>query len=142
METSFISLNHGWNADPNAPDPKIVLQSNELLLSFAVNAFQFPRFVEGSICTIRFKQGWRYRLGTTNDEGWYRGDCRFSSLAPAWGEFYEVSGNLLLQSAPQDWVVAAVAEPGSHHYLFYLKDHTFECDAGSYQVHLPLQAPL
>jgi hypothetical protein len=46
----------------------------------------------------------RYRLGNTNDEGWYRGQCRFSKLAPAWGEFYEVEGDPLMDKAPDDWV--------------------------------------
>jgi hypothetical protein len=29
-------------------------------------------------------------LGRTNDEGWYLGQCRFSKVAPTWGEFYHV----------------------------------------------------
>ena len=81
----------------------------------------------------------------TNDEGWYRGQCRFSRLAPAWGEFYEVRGDLLLDFVPDPeefrshgvqleprplrWVT--IGEPGvtSRHFLFYLRDQTFECDA-------------
>jgi hypothetical protein len=46
-----------------------------------------------------------YRLGGTNDEGWYVGQCRFSKVAPAWGEFYEVDGDLKLESSSDDWVV-------------------------------------
>jgi hypothetical protein len=76
----------------------------------------------------------RYRLGGTNDEGWYRGQCRFSRLAPAWGEFYEVSGDLL-EHLVDDWV-EVVPSPSlpTRHYLFYLRDRTFECDAASYRL--------
>jgi len=140
MTTSFVTLNHGWNADPNAPEPKIERQGSDIVLSFAVNAFLFPQFEEGSVCSVKFHNCWRYRLGATNDEGWHLGQCRFSRLAPAWGEFYQVEGNLLLESAPQDWMITAAPRAESHHYLFYLKDGTFECDATSYQVRLPLQA--
>jgi hypothetical protein len=139
MNTSFVLLNQGWNAEPNAPEPRIAFHGSDVVLSFVVNAFQFPQFADGSICSIKFNKAWRYRLGATNDEGWHLGQCRFSKLAPAWGEFYEVSGNLLLESAPQDWVITAAPQPESHHYLFYLRDQTFECDAASYQVQLPLQ---
>ena len=103
MNTSFVLLNHGWNADPNAPKPRIELRGADIVLYFAVNAFEFPQFVEGSTCTVMFNNCWRYRLGSTNDEGWYRGQCRFSSLTPSWGMFYEVLGNLLPESEPKDW---------------------------------------
>ena len=53
-----------------------------------------------------------------------------SASAPAWGEFYEVHGDLKLESSPNDWVVLS-PEPHipARHFLFYLRDETFECDA-------------
>jgi hypothetical protein len=76
-------------------------------------------------------------LGATNDEGWYRGQCRFSRLAPSWGEFYEVAGDLLLSKCPNDWRYVS-QEPGRalRHFLFYLRDETFECDARAYALDL------
>lgn len=67
------------------------------------------------------------------------GECRFSRLAPAWGELYGVSGDSKLLLAPDDWIVLAQSskdEPAQH-YLFYFKDETFECVARSLSVQLP-----
>ena len=135
---NFTQLNHGWNADPNAPEPSVSVDGGDLRLSFFLNAFQFPEFVEGSRASIRFKNCKRYRLGATNDEGWYMGQCRFSRLAPSWGEFYEITGDPKLLMSPTDWVtVTDAGTETTEHYLFYLKDETFECLADSWEVELP-----
>jgi hypothetical protein len=130
MSTRFIKLNDDWNAEPNAPAPAIAPSGNDVVLEFRLNPFQFTQFSEGDRGRLVFRDCWRYRLGVTNDEGWYLGQCRFSKAAPAWGEFYEILGDLKLESSPDDWVVLG-AEPHApaRHFLFYLRDQTFECDA-------------
>jgi len=130
VTTHFARLNDGWNAEPNAPDPEVSLLGTEVRLDFTANSAQFPRFADGQRLRLRFRAAARYRLGATNDEGWYRGQCRFSGLAPAWGDFYEVSGDLRLEAGPQDWILVPGGSVGGlHHFLFYLRDHTFECSA-------------
>jgi hypothetical protein len=135
--TLFTKLNDGWNAEPNAPDPAVVVEDADVLLYFDLNPFQFPQFEDGQRAHLRFVGAWRCRLGATNDEGWYRGQCRFSGLAPAWGEFYEVVGDLLLGRCPDDWQYVT-REPAKNlrHFLFYLRDGTFECDARTYSFDL------
>jgi hypothetical protein len=127
--TIFQQLNHGWNAEPNAPAPKVVVNGADVLLTFRMNPFQFPEFRPGDVGRLRFSCCKRYRLGSTNDEGWYRGQCRFSKLAPRWGEFYEVKGDLRLAQCPDDWVHVSPQAEGSRHFLFYFRDEEFECDA-------------
>ena len=128
--TTFHKLNHDWNADPNAPDPVVVVKGRQLELRFFLNAYQFSRFTKGQEGVLVFDGAARYRLGPTNDEGWYRGQCRFSHVAPRWGEFYEVSGNLRLQLVREGWnVLPGSGGRGRRHFLFYFKDATFECDA-------------
>jgi hypothetical protein len=126
---SFIKVNHGWNAEPNAPHPTIALSGADVLLTFFVNPFQFPQFDTEDRGTIRFTSSSRYRLGGTNDEGWSRGQCRYSSIAPAWGEFYELNGTDSRLDEPQDWRVVDRTSNAGRHFLFYLRDHTFECIA-------------
>ena len=71
-------------------------------------------------------------IGPTGDEGWFRGQCRFSKLATAWGEFYEIQGDLLLDKLDDEWIeVPSSNASEDHHYLFYFRDETFECDAAS-----------
>ena len=127
--TRFTKLNFGWNAEPNAPEPKVTVQGSDVWLDFLVNPFQFREFSEDETLRLCFRNVVRWRLGETNDEGWYRGQCRFSEDAPAWGEFYEVKGDLKLEAAP-DWVeLRPPGEHGTRHFLFYLRDETFECTA-------------
>lgn len=78
MNTSFYQLNEGRNADPNAPRPAIEVQGEDVVLRFYVNPFQSHDFEEDEIGILRFVRCERYRLGATNDEGWYGGQCRFS----------------------------------------------------------------
>jgi hypothetical protein len=129
MATQFRQLNDGWNAEPNAPYPRVEVDGHDVVLTFLANPFQFPRFAEGQLLRLRFTGGRKYRLGSTNDEGWYRGQCRFSGEAPAWGEFYEVSGDLKLERSPSDWHFVGDPRPPGRHFLFYLRDGTFECEA-------------
>ncbi len=145
MTTTFTKLNENWNAEPTGQEPRISSKGSDLLFEFLLNDLMFPRYKTAEKGILRFSNCWRYRLGQTNDEGWYRGQCRFSRLAPEWGEFYEVQGDLLLDAKPNpeafrvrgiqlspfslDWIILGQPPPGSRHFLFYLRDQTFECDA-------------
>jgi len=134
--TTFHQLNHGWNAEPNAPEPKVEVQAGDVVVTFLLNPFQFPQFSPDDLGRIRFLSCLRYRLGATNDEGWYRGQCRFSNLAPRWGEFYEVKGDLRLGECPDDWVKVSQAAGHARHFLFYFRDETFECDAEDWRFEI------
>jgi hypothetical protein len=135
LVTTFEQLNHGWNAEPNAPEPKLTVEGSTIRLRFVVNPFRFA-FEEGATAELTFTECWRYRLGATNDEGWYRGQCRFSKLAPKWGEFYEVMGDPRA-TLVSPWEVIGRQPSHSRHLLFYLRDGTFECDAADWSVSLP-----
>jgi hypothetical protein len=83
---------------------------------------------------LRFKNARKYRHGSTNDEGWYLGQCRFSKEAPVWGQFYEVIGDLKLDRCPRDWHLTGVVRTPARHFLFYLRDGTFECEADNWAL--------
>ncbi len=127
---TFLKLNQGWNAEPNAPLPEVYVDGNDVVLRFYLNGFQFPDFSEREFGYLRFVNSERYRLGSTNDEGWYRGQCRFDKLAPEWGEFYQVSGDFAGVAEATDWHVLNVTSSKKlRHFLFYFRDDTFECVA-------------
>ena len=133
--TQFAKLNEGWNAEPNAPNPEIHIQDQTLVLTFYLNHQVFPGVKSGNIGELRFNGCWRYRLGPTNDEGWWMGQCRCSLLAPKWGEFYHVDGDLRLDELPSDaWISLSACQvsESDRHYLLYFKDETFECDAADW----------
>jgi hypothetical protein len=134
--TTFHQLNDGWNAEPNAPNPFIEIEGRDVLITFLMNSMVFPQFAPEDLGRLRFVSCSRYRLGPTNDEGWYRGQCRFSECAPKWGEFYELTGDLRLAECPKDWVEVGASHGVSRHFLFYLRDETFECDASDWRFEL------
>jgi len=129
---AFKQLNQGWNAEPNAPAPVVRLDGSDVVLRFFVNPFKFKQFEEEEVGILRFHGCLRYRLGPTNDEGWYRGQCRYSRTAPAWGEFYELTGDDPKRDEPADWVRMGKSPDSARHFLFYLRDDTFECIASDW----------
>ena len=131
--TTFKQLNLGWNAEPNAPNPQIRGDGDIIVVTFSLNSFQFPEFDCDDIGRLSFLSCSRYRLGPTNDEGWYRGQCRFSGIAPSWGEFYEVVGDLRLAHCEYPWTKLESSSEPKRHFLFYFRDQTFECDAGEWK---------
>lgn len=129
MPTSFRKLNDGWNADPNAPAEVVSVVGDTVALEFRFNSDAYAGFAKGERGRLMFTGCTKHRLGETNDEGWYPGQCRFSKLAPSWGEFYEVAGDLLDEQI-SDWTPVPPGSPGPRRrFLFYLRDDTFEVDA-------------
>lgn len=127
MKPHFLQLNLDWNAEPNAPNPYVEVLGNDILLRFNVNASQFEEFDKNEIGFLRFVNCARFRLGRTNDEGWYRGQCRFSEIAPEWGKLYEIFGDDTSTNGPTDWCPVSTKSAGDlHHFLFYFRDNTFE----------------
>ena len=132
MSVEFVKLNRDWNADPNAPHESVISQGQDVVMEFCVNSWTYPGFREGERAGLRFYSCSKYRLGPTNDEGWHAGQCRFGKLAPAWGDFYQVSGEGYPASDVTDWVEVTESQ-SNNHYLFYLRDSTFECFAQGYE---------
>ena len=130
-DRTFVLLNDGWNAEPNAPEPEVQVTDSEVTLQFLLNdgpPYGFEPRPDGR-GSLTFSGCSEWRLGSTNDEGWYRGQCRYSGIAPAWGEFYEIVGPDPLAHLPTDWKTTNRANAGARHFLFYLRDETFECFA-------------
>ncbi len=114
--------------------PEVTVEESTVTLEFTANGLQFPDFGVDERVRLLFHGARQYRLGPTNDEGWLRGQCRFSLLAPDWGEFYEVLGDVKLNQMPDDWhFISDSLSDKSSHYLFYLRDETFECTATSWE---------
>ena len=132
MSIEFIHLNKDWNAEPNAPEESIEVSKSKLVLEFYVNPWAHEGFEEEQKIKLIFKSPSKYRHGETNDEGWYRGQCRFKKLAPKWGEFYQIKGTDDQIQEVNDWITLS-NEKELNHYLFYFRDRTFECYAKSYE---------
>lgn len=132
MSTEFTQLNYGWNAEPESPHERVDEQAERVEFSFDVDWKGFSGYARGQRALLRFYGCTRWRIGNINDQSWADGHCRFSSLAPKWGEFYEVLGDALIEQCPHDWKI--LSQRKSHrHFLFYLRDCEFECSADNYE---------
>jgi hypothetical protein len=123
----FVKLNLDWNAEPNAPDPRVELSGTSLALSFLLNPWAHLASVGERGC-VTFTRCSRWRWDITNDHGWYGGTGRYAGIAPEWGEFYEIVGDDPERDGPGEWQRVG---PGldARHFLFYFRDETFECFA-------------
>ena len=130
-EPVFVKLNDGWNAEPNDPDEDVLVQGDTATLSFFLNPWAYAAD-ESQRGRLVFTGCKRWRLGPTNDEGWYRGICRYSGVAPGWCEFYEIEGPDSKMDQPPDWQDVQSDHPGKRHFLFYMRDRTFECIAADW----------
>lgn len=124
----FVQQNQGWNAEPNAPDPRVQVGGSLVELRFYLNPWAYDA-QEEEIGLLTFEDVRAWRLGPTNDEGWSMGQCRYSRIAPTWGAFYEIRGDDPAAWLPQDWRRNPPFGAGDRHFLFYLRDDTFECFA-------------
>ena len=130
----FIQLNEGWNADPNAPEPKIEISGTILKLSFGLNYFEFDEFTDTDIGILTFIDCLQYRIGPPNDEGFYRdGQSRFRKYGVQWGEFYRIENSDWPHEFPDKIVISEFKEQREYfHFLFYFRDETFECIGKEY----------
>ena len=131
----WTKLNTTFDAEPNAPEPRVHVYGNIITVRFFLNSFIWKDVEAGEEAVLTFRDVFMYRLGPTNDEGFYKGQCRFSSSGIEWGHFYELEQSDWRNSFPEDRVVVdpTMAEmPGLRHYLYYFRDETFECLAKSY----------
>jgi hypothetical protein len=131
----WTKLNTRFDAEPNAPDPRVSAQGDVVRVRFSLNPFIWDDVQDGDEAELVFEGATMYRLGSTNDEGFYRGQCRFSKTGIAWGDFDELSESNWQHSFPADRI--AISEPKDttalKYYLFYFRDETFECIAQRYE---------
>lgn len=133
----LIKLNKNYQSDPNIAEPKVEIQSDKLALSFELNSFIFS-FKEGQLGKIVFNNCYSYRVGNPNDEGYYLNDNvlwnknNFPDVE--WDCFYQV------YDVPVSYFKdfknlnenQSNSSAGFNHYVFFMKEATFECLAESY----------
>jgi len=129
----------------------------DIILVFDLNYFIYEQFKEGDKGRIIFKDCLMYRVGDPNDEGFYGKNNNSAwkastaeklgwenypeiSKSIGWDNFYEIEGS--------DWksitefggtVIKEVENKQEYkHYVFFMKDGTFECVARTYSEEIPM----
>jgi hypothetical protein len=124
---TFKRLNDTWNAEPNAPAPRVAVSGTSVRLTFILNPWAYEAKEEEEGC-LTFQHCSAWRLGATNDEGWFAGQCRYSNVAPAWGEFYELLDEDDQRLKPTDWHELGPLTSEQRHFLFYLRVLRYRVD--------------
>ncbi|MFT5229075.1 MAG: hypothetical protein ACI9EV_002228 [Urechidicola sp.] len=131
----YDKLNKNWNAEANSPMPVVTPNEDGLSLSFFLNAIIYDHIDEESKGSIAFNTVFKYRLGETNDEGYFDGQFRFKNDLLPWGEFYELSKSKWHLDFPDDEIILndTIDKKDLRHFIFFFKNQTFECLAYDYK---------
>jgi hypothetical protein len=131
----YIKLNKNWSAQPNVPQPHVTKTGEGIDLTFFLNPLLFQHIDEDDKGTLKFLDVYAYRLGATGEEGYNRGEFRYKNAQLPWGEFYELLGSNWKNDFPDDkQIINEKANKSKlRHFIFFLKEETFECLAIDYQ---------
>lgn len=131
----YIKLNKNWNAEPNAPNPVISRTDEGIALTFLLNSMVYQHIDDDDKGTLTFFDVYAYRLGVTDNEGYDHGQFRFKKEQLPWGEFYELIDSKWKNDFPEDKVILddSINKNKLRHFIFFLRDKTFECLALDYQ---------
>ncbi len=102
-----------------------------------MNSFIHDDVTKDDSGILTFNSVYKYRLGPTNDEGFYRGQCRFSKTGIEWGNFYNIIDSNWENDFPNDEIIINPnfkSDKRLNHFLFYFRDETFECIAISCEL--------
>lgn len=141
-QITFEKQDLPFEAEPNTADPTAKVLDGDVLLTFPLMDLE----KEGKII---FKECVIYRVGGPNDEGFYgygsdpriENDSLYSKKSfpdLEFGYFYKVSGLDWKKGLLGEGVVVIDGEfmnkADLSHFVFFMKDGTFECVAKSYEV--------
>lgn len=131
---NYKKLNIDWNAEPNAPEPKLTVNGSQVSLRFYLNSFVFDQTEEDEEGELTFFNCHIYSFNSCNDEGYQQGQYRYSNEQLPWGEFYLLQTNWKDEFPAGCTVLSEVVEESKmKHFIFFLRDNTFECVAEGYE---------
>lgn len=137
---TFQKQNIPFEAEPNIAEPHVEILDNNLVLSFVAKD-------SDTDARVIFITPLMYRIGSPNDEGFYGSDPRIKNDSIYsqkgfpdldFGDFHQVSGvdwkNNLLGEGTNILDEKYKEKEDFSHYVFFMKDGTFECIAKSWKV--------
>lgn len=130
----FTKVTIDWNAEPNAPETIINVEGDTVTLEFYLNYFVHDQFKEGDRGRITFSNCHKYYFGGPNDEGYVMGQHRYSDAELPFGQLYVLKTDWKTDFPVNSKILNVNIEPKElHHFIFFLKERTFECVATDYR---------
>ena len=133
----YEKLNNRWNAKPNSPNLSIDVEDNCAELTFDLNPFKFNYIDEGDKGSLEFQEVYKFFSGSVNDEGYYKGNHRYTNDQLPWGEFYELFDSNWETIFPKSANIISndVEKSELRHFIFFLKEQEVECLCEDYFFH-------
>lgn len=154
MSLSFTKLNNTYSPDPNGARPLINIYEKIVSIRFDLDSINYKQFTREQLGEITFTDCLMFRVGSPNDEGFFidpknpskRNNSRwnytdFPNLN--FHNFYCVeNSDWKTTFGPHAFLNKELTEKGHtdadfKHFLFLMKDGTFECIARSYTETIP-----
>lgn len=134
----YKKLNDTWNAEPNTPEVKLIVEKTSVSLIFYINTFLFENFKEDQKGILTFKSVHKFSLNNKNDESYYQGKYRYKNSKLPWGEMYLLDSNWSNDFHENHLIILPFNKNliNHKHFIFFLKDNTFECVAESFEFNL------
>lgn len=146
-QVTFLKQDIPFEAEPNVAVPHVEMTDEGLILDFAIRGFAANDYGSDSHAKILFTEVIMYRVGDPNDEGFYLfggypgrvNDSIYSrKVFPNldFGCFYKVE-NVNWKKDLLGKVTCILDQNysekvGFSHFVFFMKDGTFECVAKDY----------
>jgi len=134
----YKKLNIGWNAEPNAPEPKLTIDGYDIIIEFHLNPYTYENVKEGDLGNLRFFNCHKYSFNDCNDEGYMVfGQYRYKNFELPWGDFYEIFTDWENDFHPECKILnSEVEKKMMKHFIFFFRDDTFECVAENFEFKL------
>ncbi|MBL8015555.1 MAG: hypothetical protein JNK26_05215 [Candidatus Doudnabacteria bacterium] len=138
MQPVIKKLDFGYFPDPNTTDLKdnITQHDGEVVLEFPLNHLVTKDLGETSRGRLTFSLVTKHVYGPPNDEGFYihyKNIFDYPVLGFKVDELYEVTG---LQNEFGKENAQLLNDPTNKHYIFFVKEGTFQCVAQSWKFEL------
>lgn len=144
-EVRFKKIDLPFEPEPNVARPYIKKNNNDIELKFAIKNLDWSEEFRSMI----FKNCIKYRIGSPNEDGFYsygieenvKNDSiyykkNFPNLE--FNTFYEVQGIPWKETLPGKETVIVqnidAEQLNFKHYVFFMKDGTFECLADKFEI--------
>lgn len=127
-------LNKNWSAEPSFPLETITRTDDGIEVNFELNSLPYEYIEEGEKGKIEFYEVYAYRKAAPNLEEISKRKIPLKVDQIPFGDFYELLDSKWKTDFPSDKIIVDETKKTSklRHFLFFLKDTTFECLASDY----------
>lgn len=127
-------LNKNWSAEPSVPPETIKQTDDGIEVNFVLNSLPYEYIEDGEKGKLEFYDVFAYRKAASNSEEISKRKIPLKVDQIPLGDFYELLDSKWKTDFPTDKIIVDETKKTSkhRHFIFFLKDATFECLASDF----------